>query len=246
MKVQVVILLLIFNNLCHSQDFQNGRITYTTSISFDTINVAKRYENHKDYEIIKKGTLNILENVSPQLYLLTFKDKESSFVKEQKMENENENKVNLIQILGGNGKFYVNNVDKQILHQIDFLGDYFLVECEGMKWELTQESKIIGDYLCYRANGIKITENSKGIQEKTIVAWYASDLPINFGPKDYNGLPGLILELKEGSLTFSAIKIELNPKEQNEIKKPTKGKRVTEEEFRQIAKEASLSFFGRN
>ena len=56
----------------------------------------------------------------------------------------------------------------------------------------------------------------------------------------------LILELKEGSLTFSAIKIELNPKEQNEIKKPTKGKRVTEEEFRQIAKEASLSFFGRN
>lgn len=244
-KVLIAIIILI-NNFIYSQNIQKGVITYTTSISFDTIKIANKFKDNKNYKIIKDETIKILESAIPQLYLLTFKNKKSYFVKEQKIKNENENKVNLIEILGGNGMFYANNLDNEIVHQIDVLGDYFLVECEGIKWELTQQSKKIGDYLCYRANAIKMIENREGLREMPIVAWYASDLPINFGPKNYNGLPGLILELTEGSLTFSAIKIELNPKEQIEIKKPTKGKKVTEEEFKQISKEASLSFFGRN
>jgi GLPGLI family protein len=242
MKAKFFMMILLTYNLINSQNIISGRVAYTTSISFDTINIAKKYKNNANYEIIKETTLNVLDNTSPQTYLLTFNKNHSLFIKENMLKSENENKINLIEILGGNGRFYVDNLDNIILHQIDFMGDYFLIECEKIKWNLTQESKKIGDYLCYKANGLKFIENREGVQEITIVAWYSSDLPFNFGPKGYTGLPGLILELQEGKLTFSAVKIELKSTEQIEVKKPTKGKEVTESEFKKISKEAMDSY----
>jgi GLPGLI family protein len=241
MKLKIVLVFLIINNLIHSQDFFRGEVKFTTSINYDSINIAKNYKDHKNYEFIKKKTLDILKTANELSYKLNFNKNESLFVNEDKLQNED--KVNLIEILGGKGVYYVNNIENVILHQNEFMGDLFLVEVGFMEWELIQENKKIGNYLCYKAKGVKIIENSQGIIKKPIIAWYSIDLPFNFGPKGYCGLPGLILEVQEGKLNIVASKIELNTKEAIIIEKPKLGKKVTEEEFKQITKDAASKFF---
>ncbi|MBL4664220.1 MAG: GLPGLI family protein [Flavobacteriaceae bacterium] len=68
----------------------------------------------------------------------------------------------------------------------------------------------------------------------TVTAWYTPQIPVKNGPSQYNGLPGLILELNDGDLTILCSKVVLNPKSGLDIKEPKGGKVVTQEKFDQI------------
>ncbi|WP_116786908.1 GLPGLI family protein [Flavobacterium psychrotrophum] len=68
-------------------------------------------------------------------------------------------------------------------------------------------------------------------KEVNIVAWYTPDIPVSTGPSNYWGLPGLILEVSDGKTTLLCSKVVMNPKEKAEIKKPSKGKKVTQAEY---------------
>ncbi len=70
--------------------------------------------------------------------------------------------------------------------------------------------------------------------ERVITAWYSPEIPINQGPKDYWGLPGLILEVNDGKTTILCSKIVLNSKDKVEIKEPKKGKEVSQAEYDDI------------
>jgi GLPGLI family protein len=89
------------------------------------------------------------------------------------------------------------------------------------------------------------TENSKKTnlmddfempKEVTITAWYAIEIPVNQGPENYWGLPGLILEVNDGKTSILCSKIVMNSKEKIEIKAPSKGKKVTQAEYDEIVK----------
>jgi GLPGLI family protein len=67
-----------------------------------------------------------------------------------------------------------------------------------------------------------------------VVAWYTPQIPVNQGPDDYWGLPGLILEVKADKTIILCTKIVLNPKEKEDIDKPTKGEEVTQAEYTKI------------
>lgn len=86
-------------------------------------------------------------------------------------------------------------------------------------------------------------------KEQTITAWYTPQIPINQGPGEYWGLPGLILEVSAGRTTILCSKIVMNPGEKEEIKMPSKGKEVTQAEYSEIVKkkmeEMSEMFRGR-
>lgn len=74
-------------------------------------------------------------------------------------------------------------------------------------------------------------------KEIEIVAWYTPQIPIAQGPGEYHGLPGLILEVQADRTSILCSKIVLNHKASEEIKKPTKGQEVTQEEYRKIVKD---------
>ena len=67
-----------------------------------------------------------------------------------------------------------------------------------------------------------------------VVAWYTPQVPINQGPDDYWGLPGLILEINADRTTILCTKIVMNPEEKEEIEKPKKGEEVTKAEYNDI------------
>ena len=73
-------------------------------------------------------------------------------------------------------------------------------------------------------------------KEQTVTAWYTPQIPINQGPGEYWGLPGLILEVSSGRTTILCSKIVMNPGEKDEIKAPSKGKKVTQDEYSEIVK----------
>jgi GLPGLI family protein len=67
-----------------------------------------------------------------------------------------------------------------------------------------------------------------------VVAWYTPQIPINQGPDDYWGLPGLILEINADRTTILCTKIVMNPKEKDNIDRPKKGETVTQAEYTEI------------
>ena len=71
-------------------------------------------------------------------------------------------------------------------------------------------------------------------RKQEIVAWFTMDLPIAAGPQNYGSLPGMILEVdvNKGEIVTTAKKIELKKIKDSAIKAPTKGDKITEEEFR--------------
>ncbi|GGE12862.1 GLPGLI family protein [Psychroflexus salis] len=88
------------------------------------------------------------------------------------------------------------------------------------------------------------TTNTKTVVEdieipKTIeiVAWYTPQIPVNQGPGEYWGLPGLILEVNADKTTILCTKIVLNPAEREDIIVPSKGQEITQEEYNKTIKQ---------
>lgn len=71
-------------------------------------------------------------------------------------------------------------------------------------------------------------------KEIPIIAWYAPEIPINQGPDNYWGLPGLILEVSDGKTVILCSKIVMNTKEKAEIKEPKNGKAISQKEYDEI------------
>lgn len=73
-------------------------------------------------------------------------------------------------------------------------------------------------------------------KEIEVTAWYTMQIPVSNGPGEFWGLPGLILEVSSGTTTILCSKIIMNPEEKEAIKKPSKGKEVTREEYADTVK----------
>ena len=68
-------------------------------------------------------------------------------------------------------------------------------------------------------------------ETQTVTAWYTPQIPVSNGPEQFQGLPGLILELSYDSQTILCSKISLNPSKPIKIKEPTGGDSVSQSEF---------------
>ena len=74
-------------------------------------------------------------------------------------------------------------------------------------------------------------DNFEMPKEIIITAWYSPEIPVNQGPENYWGLPGLILEVNDGRTTILCSKIVLNAKDKIEIKPSKKGKVISQKDY---------------
>lgn len=95
---------------------------------------------------------------------------------------------------------------------------------EKVQWEITNESKYIGEFKVLKAT----TTRKLGSYLEEIEAWFAPKLPYSFGPLGYNGLPGLILEMYRGKVVFKLKEIE---EKDVDIKLPKGSKEMTFEKY---------------
>lgn len=70
-----------------------------------------------------------------------------------------------------------------------------------------------------------------------VTAWFTPQIPVQHGPAEYAGLPGLILEVSAGNTTLLCSKIVVNPEDKEEINPAEKGKETNESEYNAMFKE---------
>lgn len=225
----IVVLLITFHST--SQKANSEVIYRKRSV------VNKEQINKSSSADILNSTFSGMEKLE---YSLLF-NKEISFFTEIESLDSDENSNKLAGILmkrlgAGNGKYNIDLKKKNILHQRTLGGDLFLVtsSLDDIQWNLTKESKKIGNYVCFKATTTYKIETVRGTKEKPVVAWFTPNIPLPFGPAEYGGLPGLILELEVDNIVLFAERIVLNQKENKTIKKLSKGIKVSKQEFKDL------------
>lgn len=231
MKKFFFISLFIMITDGYSQHPFSGVVEYTIEATepFKAINI----NNDKNLdEAKKKELIEIL--TKPAYFILEFTSSESLYkskVNNMNSDSEKRPKLNFMQTFGGGalGVYYSNSNKKKTLAQKNAFGELLLISYEIQNWELTKETKKIGSFLCYKAIKKSKNQNSKTIEE----VWYTSEIPVQFGPALYNGLPGLVLEVQVGKIRIIATKVSLNTDQSKIIiiEEPNQGIKMTEEEY---------------
>ena len=208
-------------------------------------------------EVQKKEIKNRLKNRLEKTYILTFDKNESIFKEEEKVDAIS----GATDSWGSNftrGKQYKNVSKNQLIQAQEFYGKRFLVkdELQKIEWKMGSESKQIGQYLCFKAtaviptdeltwyefswNDLSSNEEDKDIELTSVEAWYTLQIPLNHGPAEYWGLPGLILEVSAGNTTMLCSQVIINPKETIEIKSPNKGKEINKSNYSETVQSKML------
>lgn len=201
-----------------------------------------------------KSIFSMAENSHSKLsYILEYKDNMSKFYKKDNgIENED---LRIAAILVDSDDTYYfdynNNINYKIIEQSElFKRNEFIVKNDyNLNWSLHDTTVIINNYQCKKAT-LKLDKNLYNTNKDIDVeAWYAPDISIPSGPKNFVNLPGLIIYLKINNIVFYANKIDLK-KSLKSIVIPTKGTIITNIEFNKILneriKESMLNMFKEN
>lgn len=106
-------------------------------------------------------------------------------------------------------------------------GPYLITGCRKYKWDLTDETKVIGGMHCSK---VRPTDREKP------VLWIADDLPVSAGPVGLTGLPGAVVSMRWGDHTYSLRGVTTDPGISG-IAFTKEGKPCTEEQYEAIVDE---------
>ena len=188
----------------------------------------------------------MLQSQLDKEYILLFSQTQSNFKEQEKLgaPSSQSGGMRVMAFSGVASELYKNTKEKRFTSKRDMFGKEFLVKdkLEKIEWELTQETKKIGHYSCNKATSTRTAPGRRmmdGNGNETVgepreiitTAWYTPEIPVSNGPDTYWGLPGLILEVNNGSTVLICTKVELNTDKNESIIEPAKGKVVTEAEY---------------
>lgn len=221
---KLILVSIVVSLVYYLTNFNSGEVIYTVTLNKSKIeNNLKQNPNSNASKTIK----SLLQNSSDVEFKLMFTSNESIYEFINSMDNEAVKGINLTKIFAGNNsQFYYNKTNQECLSKTVISDEAFLIIREPLKWKLTTKTKIIDKYKCFEAKYLNISGS-----ETDITAWYTPEIPLPFGPERFNGLPGLILELENKTVSFSASKIKLDEKI-IKIKRPNDGILITYEEFK--------------
>lgn len=122
------------------------------------------------------------------------------------------------------------------------------------KWKLSEETKTIAKQLCKKATtmitapqmrmrvsiggGGNNTDTAASAppkpKETELVVWYAENIPVSFGPDNYSGLPGVIMEIDQDNGATVTTAVEVSAKyPKKELVAPTKGDKMNRAQFQE-------------
>ncbi len=247
MKKTLIIIAILFSVVVFSQETVN-EIIYKKK-------AGKLYV--KDSTELSPKVLAIFNAgeaaMKKKSYKLSFDDKHSYFEEIPSISNTTDTKESFEVHFGnkladktGNimGIFYTDVSKDIFIKQKNANFDLYLITTKLSKrvWDIDMKSsKKVGNYTCYKATTVQNAYNNGVNLARPVTAWFSPELAYPFGPGDYAGLPGLILELvfESQKVVVYADKITLNKaktKKDKGIKPPKKGIKVSEEAYNTMLK----------
>ena len=240
-------LLLLFVNITQAQEFQ-GRAIYISKSLNNVVFDTKAMSDEKAKELNEK-----INKMFEKIFVLNFNKAESIYQQEQKLKETGSRGSTFASEL--EGELYKNSQTKKYLKAEEFANKNYIITdvLKNYNWDITQESKKIGGYTCYKAISItKVTKkelqeyevekakqsknktsffNLEKPKDKKITVWYNPEIPVSHGPNQYWGVPGLIMEVNEKNLIILCSKVILNPKDKKSIKAPKNGKVISQNAY---------------
>lgn len=228
--MRILIIFYLFSISCISQE--KGRLVYKTffSVKQATEELKEKDRIWYDIEVEREMMSTMLR------FNLDFNSSEASFYMAENMISDLENPLTKKYVIGlfyGLDNFYWNRQQNYLIEQLKYSFGTILKkkDADFINWNLTNETKQIQGYTCYKATYTYIQKWNGREFEWPVVAWYCPQIPIPLGPVRYSGLPGLILELHENNIGFVIENINFSP--QNlKIKEPKEGDFLTDEEIK--------------
>ncbi|MDP3353419.1 MAG: GLPGLI family protein [Flavobacteriaceae bacterium] len=251
-RIFFVFLLLI--SVVKAQDFQ-GKAIYQSKFRMDMKLDSTRISPNQQQQIME-----MMRKQMEKTFELTFDKNTAIYKEEAKLEQESGGFGGMMIMIGGamNGKHFKNVKNKTFTKESELMGKNFLIKdsLTVYNWKLVDETKMTGKYLSFKAVAtIKSNETSFNMRrgsgqnrvntndsitttprEIIIEAWYSPEVPVNNGPGEYWGLPGLIMEVNADRMSLQLVSLDLNPKEKIKITEPDKGKVVSQKEYNEIMK----------
>jgi GLPGLI family protein len=233
----LIFVCILFTLNIHAQ-FKSGVVAY------EVIKIGEIID-FKDNEGVQSLANRISEISKDFVYKLSFNESESIFELLPVMTvGKNDMYLKAAKsILNGNNVYYVNKNKEVLITQKNIFGEQYLIteNYSDFEWQITNETKKIDEFTCYKAIGFRISTTREMKQKKVQkIAWFCPELPNIYGPFESVGLPGLVLEFQVGQYSFVARKI-IKAQEPIIIEKPNTGKKITRQElnahFYQLANE---------
>lgn len=232
-NVLLVILSVLYCQINIAQ--VNGTATYKLQIAFDD----EALQIDKKFGYIQKA-IDVCELLE---YKLIFNVNESNFYL-QKNDTLDKVSVNIANILSDAPKLSYQNIEKNI-YLYDFNADgvifkyneFVVSDTIKRDWIMTTETKLIDNYLCYKATTTSHIQKGEQISTEIITAWFCPTLPFSFGPTKYAGLPGLIVQLIEKNIAFTLKSFELDRENNISVVKPVAKKYISQSEYYRILSE---------
>ncbi len=215
----------------------SGTIVYEEMIKF---NIELNDDNAAFADMMPKESKSeklLYFNSEKSLYMTPEKEDTEDDV----IQSESGDMQVMIEIQQPEEIFFCDLLYKKTVEQREFMTRQFLIE-DDMKefsWKiLDEQGSIIG--LPYQT-ALHITEEGD-----SVLAWFTPNIPVSTGPAGFNGLPGLILKISmdNGDFTITATSVSFDEFDEKVLKQPSKGKKVTRDEFKSIVEEKTKEMGG--
>ncbi len=260
-KIIFISSFLLMSFLAEAQEFQGKAEYFWKRISKKKTEKVQSDKKEPIDPEFEKEVQEAVKRASEKQYVLTFNKSESLYEEEKSLEKPKNNSdgisVSITYVTAGNK--YLNTKELSSIVEDNIFGKEFLIVEPLVKpdWKLINETKKIGDYNCFKAElVIPVSDKQKqdyedflkrdakkpalfkmnNPEDKVVAVWYTPEIPVSLGPDNYWGLPGLILEVNDGTNILLCSKVTLSNKEKAKIKVPNTGEKVTQKKFDEIRK----------
>lgn len=242
---ELVLLLIVFSIFVSVTNSQN-RLTVVKYKILDNKTNSKISLSKKD-SLLSKNFIKSLEYLDQVECELVFNNEMSLYNIIPKISLRDNFDYKIAKAVAGGIHF--KDISKKIkINQTNSFGSKLNItqDFNNLVWSITKETKKIGEYKCYKATTYKLDYNpiKKKYKKFKIIAWFTNDIPVSFGPKGIDGLPGLVLEASiSNRFTFYVSSIKTNILDSsNRLSIPKADKELTIKQYEKMLEERYSSF----
>lgn len=215
---RIFIFLVLLTTQSYGQTIKGVYIhTHLKSMSSDANGVTENPVKPETFSFFYSAQKSLYEMISSQKSKI-----DTSQIFHNGLKLETYNAVTLADV----DITYKNLKNNQIIKEYNIRNSDFSAKDKltDYEWTITNETAVINGYKCKKAT------TKKAFVPTT--AWFTEEIPINDGPFEFWGLPGLIIKVELGGYSTIALETLKITKETSEIKEPqNKSTQVTLDNF---------------
>lgn len=194
---KAVIALSLFSSMSYMAQNKiptEGEITYSVVFGKNGL--------EEDKEVLK----NLFSSEKDAKISIKYNSTNRLFVPNVQPKANTKKGFNIAQMLVEENGIFYTDLANNVVYNDTMLEDRHIVvkhHIPELKWSISDETKTINGYKATKATVTYKFEKENGKQiYREAIAWFSEEIPLQVAPKQFYGLPGLVISLQEGGATY--------------------------------------------